>query len=338
LFLDYTLYSNFKLFYKTKKMWEQNQSWVQINWQAVVGGNPYDLIDNQGQVVQQNPAVQQMSQQTVQAPVQVPVQTAPVQVAPVVNNVPVVNPVVNPVQNKPVKEPGWFLKWVIGFIAKLSGQPDPETWTWKAVPVAQNPVVGWPQVAPVEIQNTNVNAVQNPFDSIMWWVTGFLDKVENKVEKASWVNFDAAINAPAKVEPVVASVEVPVQSNVPVQPVVSTQPVAPVQEIPVQEVEVSQVVTPAPVEVPVQPTVSAQPVAPVQEIPAQEIEPPQVVVPTSVEVKSPEPKIETPVEAVKTEIEAVVNNENVSVNPIVANVEEEKPQDSVTPQINQITP
>jgi hypothetical protein len=70
----------------------------------VIGGNPYDLIDNQGQV-QQTPAaqpVQQMSQQTIQAPIQVSVGNTPVQVAPVVNNV----PVTNPVENKPLKEPG----------------------------------------------------------------------------------------------------------------------------------------------------------------------------------------------------------------------------------------
>jgi hypothetical protein len=109
-----------------------------------MGGNPYDLIDNKNQVVPVAavptnvqapiPAVSAQSvvapipQQSVQAVVQQnnsidinnPV-VAPVQVAPVQA---VVAPVVQPVKDV---EPGGFTKKLIGFIAKISGQPNPET-------------------------------------------------------------------------------------------------------------------------------------------------------------------------------------------------------------------
>lgn len=309
-------------------MWEQNQSWVQINWQAVVGGNPYDLIDNQGQVVQQNQSVQQMPQQTMQAVVQTPIENIPVQpvvspqVAPV-QNVSVANPVVNSTKDKLPKEPGGFLKKLIGFIAKMSGQPDPETWVKKAQSIVptQAPVANSAVPTSVDVivnnQTPNTNSAQNPFDSIMWWVTGFLDKVEEKVEKVSWVNFDAAMNTPStQAEPVQ-----------PVVPVISEPVVAPEKNQIQDETEKQKptMVETVPVQVP-KANVAVQPVVPAQEVQAsvQGVVQPEVVV-------NQTPVVSTPVEAVKTEIETVTNNENVSVNPIAVNVEE-KPSVSVSVQ------
>ena len=120
---------------------DQNQSWAQVNWQPVMGGNPYDLIDNKNQ-----------DSAVVVAPVNVQTgQSVPVVQQVVENNTPVNNqvdsniPVSVPVQNvqvqtqntpvaqstAPVAAPGGFTKKLISFIAKMSGQPDPETWVSK---------------------------------------------------------------------------------------------------------------------------------------------------------------------------------------------------------------
>lgn len=72
------------------------------SWQQY-GANPYQVMDNPGQYVQYNQW----------------------------------NMHGQPVQNTPAPAQEGFLdkmiKWVVGFIAKLSWQPDPKTWAWKPV-------------------------------------------------------------------------------------------------------------------------------------------------------------------------------------------------------------
>jgi hypothetical protein len=102
-----------------------------------MGGNPYDLIDNKNQ--EQSSVV---APTNVQAEQSVPVVSQPVQaVVPENNQVNVNIPVVAPVRVVPVQQlvapvvkrvkkdvgPSGFTKKFISFIAKLSGQPDPQT-------------------------------------------------------------------------------------------------------------------------------------------------------------------------------------------------------------------
>ena len=224
-------------------MVDQNQTGSQINWQPVMGGNPYDLIDNKGQVnvedTVQNVEVQSIEQ--VQQPVaqNVNIQTNNVEV-PQQAQVAVVNTVQAPVY----KWPSGFTKKLVGFIAKLSGQPDPETWAWVQKPVAINTTNSQ---APV---NTGADIVKakntNPFDAIMGWVTGFLDKVEKKVENVAGVDLNAPINKPTQT----------VQNNVPTQGIQQTQPtVTTVEPVSVIQEQPQQVVAQPVVEQKVEPVV-----------------------------------------------------------------------------------
>ncbi len=280
-------------------MTDQNQGQAQVNWQPVMGGNPYDLVDNKWQTVENTevssvdtvvaapnninvPVVEQVQQPVQQQSV------ASVQSEQTVNQP--VQPVVN--QSVPVKEykwPGGFTKKLVSFLAKLSGQPDPETWTTSpvAAPANNAVVTTQPGQAPVESAVPAAKAA-NPFDSIMWWVTGFLDKVESKMESAAWVDLDAPINKPVEQVPVASVVSVAVPENKPVE-----QKIEPVVQQPVQE-EIKE---------------------------EQKIE--QKTEETTVKIST-----ETPaVEAAKIEIDAVEKNENVSVNPISENIQfgESKP-------------
>ena len=291
-------------------MVDQNQAWVQVNGQPVMGGNPYDLIDNKNQVSNsiESQTVAPQAVQNVQAEQTVPVVQQPVaNAAPVVAQQNIVAPgqvVQQPVapwvqqtvpQAKPIAEPGWFTKKLISFIAKLSGQPDPQTWKW--VPTAPA------NVAPVQagqapVANVPAAKVTNPFDSIMGWVTGFLDKVESKVESVAWIDLDASINKPVT----------------PVAPVQAQQ--AP-QAVPAQTAPVEA----APVEAVVPEVVVPDVVTPIVEVK------PEIKEDVKEEIK-PEIKEEVPaVEAVKTEIDAVEKNENVQVNPMSEDIQfgESKP-------------
>lgn len=211
-------------------MVDQNQTGSQVNNQPVMGGNPYDLVDNK--TPENN--VQQAPVQNVEPQVAQPVQQAPVENTnnlQVDVNAPQVNqPVQNqPVQAKPYKWPSGFTKKLVKFIAKLSGQPDPETWAVKPVPqVTQNVN----NVSQNTSDATNAKTEnKSPFDSIMWGVTGFLDKVEKKVENAAGIDLDAPVNKP------VENKQTPVeQQPVPQAPVEQQSQEEVKQDVPSQEV------------------------------------------------------------------------------------------------------
>lgn len=242
-----------------QKMVDQNNIGTQNENQVVMWGNPYDLVDNKNVQAEQNlPNIQQENLAQNQEVVQTVQQVVPVQdnAIPVQNNVvPQQNiqvPQNVPVQQTPVIEekwPGDFMKWFIKFIAKVSGQPDPET--GKAEVVPQNTNI--PQNNP----NWVVQPVQksgNAFDAIMGGITGFLDKVEKKVEKVSGIDIDSLGNMPKKEEVVqqpiqqVESPQIPVQQSIPVQ----TSPIQQVaQEIPqviVEEPKVEDITVQSPVQ------------------------------------------------------------------------------------------
>jgi hypothetical protein len=197
-------------------MVDQNNIGTQDNQQVVMGWNPFDLVDNKSVQAQENVQTnQQQNQEVVQnIPVE-QIEQNPVVDQNVVNqqNAPVQQNA--SVQQNPVVEEKWpsgFMKWLIKFIAKVSGQPDPET--GKAEVVKQN----------TNIQQNNTNGVVKPvqksgnaFDNIMGGVTGFLDKVEKKVEKVSGIDIDSFGNMPKK-------------EDVTQQPVQQTQPVQSVQQ------------------------------------------------------------------------------------------------------------
>ena len=146
-------------------MMDQNAIETQGNQQVVMWWNPFDLVDNKNVQVAQN-----------------------------VQNIQVQQKVL--VQEDTVVEEKWpnnFIKWLIKLIAKISGQPDPET--GKIDIPLQNK--NMPQNNP----NWIIWSVQKPgnaFDTIMGWVTGFLDKVEEKIEKVSGVDIDSWANMPKK--------------------------------------------------------------------------------------------------------------------------------------------
>lgn len=154
-------------------------------------------------VVESTPKVESVvaSTQNTQSPLQ---QTTPVQENQPIPQAPVQQTTQTSVQNNvptaktvaPKLEawPSGFTKKLIWFIAKISGQPDPETWEWAKNKLKTN--VGktqnqnsWKQLQNIDVKKQSWQV--NPFDSIMWWVTWFLDKVEKKVENVSGVNLDA---------------------------------------------------------------------------------------------------------------------------------------------------
>ncbi|HRX63816.1 MAG TPA: hypothetical protein P5060_01795 [Candidatus Absconditabacterales bacterium] len=155
-------------------MIEQNQENLQANNQVQTGGNPYDLIDNKA-----NEGNVQETQASVQNANNIQVDTNNGQVNQVVQN--------SGVEEKVYKGPSGFTKKLIKFIAKLSGQPDPETGEIKKSTekvTTNNQSVGTKTEAPQK----------KPFDAIMGGVTGFLDKVESKVESVAGIDLDAPIN------------------------------------------------------------------------------------------------------------------------------------------------
>lgn len=262
-------------------MADQNQGQVQVNWQPVMGGNPYDLIDNKGQVAATNNVNVASVDVNLNNIVEQPIQQAVPQVQTAVQS----STVSQSAQVAPVKVdkwPGGFTKKLVSFLAKLSGQPDPETGKW-VVNNVQNNAQNNTAVPAVNAAEPGANVEKvNPFDSIMWWVTGFLDKVEKKVETVAWIDLDASINRPV---------------------------VAPVQEVVAPVVE-SRVV--------VENNAVSQEKQIVENI-VEEKQPEQLE--TSVEVKVTEDIKKSPVDAVKTEIASVEKNENVSVNPISENIQ-----------------
>jgi len=173
-------------------MIDQNQTGSQLENQPVMGGNPYDLVDNK---IPKND-VQQDSVQNIDSQVNQSVQ----QKTPVQNtngiqvdeNSSKSNQVVKSqaVQENTNKWPNNFTKKLIKFIAKLSGQPDPETWKAKEIKGNLNN-----QNTSQNNENTNVSVSQNKntFDNIMWGVTWFLDKVEKKVEGVAGIDLDAPV-------------------------------------------------------------------------------------------------------------------------------------------------
>ena len=318
---------------------DQNQSWAQVNKQPVMGGNPYDLIDNKKQ--ESNQSVVSTPAQSAPVEQVVPVVQQPVQaVAPVNNqvdinaNIPAVTqqavqsvqtPVVAAVQQiKPAVEPGGFTKKLIGFIAKLSGQPDPETgkWLWT---LSVNTTQSWQAQTAPSVQGQQVTQVQqgvnlakNPFDSIMWWVTGFLDKVESKVESVAWIDLDSPINKPmANVAQVVSPVQwqdpvvqQPVQIQVPVSAAPAEQAYSNESDSVVEEIKNESIQDNSIQDNVVAPMVNNES--------TKEVNKPDVAVPAENDVKL---EIKAPIEAVKTEIESVKQNEDVSVNPISENIQ-----------------
>lgn len=164
--------------YQKQKMPEQtNTTW----W------NPFNLIDN-------------------------PQATAPVQPAapaPVQNTA---APAAQPQTAAEEKWPSGFTRKLIWFIAKLAGQPDPETWAPNTQAQPQAPQATAPQ-------NQTVPNNTASFDNIMSWVTGFLDKVENKIENVTGINLDAPIQ----------NTQTPAQQAAPVQQPAAEQPAQPAQ-------------------------------------------------------------------------------------------------------------
>jgi len=242
-------------------MVDQNDIGTQISWQVVMGGNPYDLVDNKNIVsnsidtsTQTQAPVQNIvpNQQFVQIPTQEIVQQVqPViqQVSPVVQqNIPV-QPVIQQVssivqQNIPVQQssviegtwPSGFMKSLINFIATLFWQPNPENGK-PTVVVSTDPNIVIPQVW----VNQPVQKSWNAFDSIMGWVTWFLDKVEKNVEKVSGINIDSLGNMHWKEQIVQQSIS-PVQQIVTAQqnPVLD-QNFVNQQTVPVQQIQLGQV-------------------------------------------------------------------------------------------------
>lgn len=187
------------MFYKKKKMVEQNNINNQSVWWNIQGWNPFDLVDNQNIQSNQNQQAQQnvVSQnsnwtqtnwwQINQDLQQNPVQNQNMNVN---SNVSVQNQWQVPKQNSnEYKGPSGFMKSLIKFIAKISGQPDPETGKWVQVQ-SQQPV----QDGSVSNNNQVSNKPKNAFDSIMSGVTWILDTVEKKVENATWVNLDTPVS------------------------------------------------------------------------------------------------------------------------------------------------
>jgi len=173
-------------------MIDQNQAGSQTNNQPVMGGNPYDLVDNKTSKNDvQQASVQNIDSQINQSVQQkIPVQnTNGVQID---ENLSQSNQVVKnqATQENINKWPNGFTKKLVKFIAKLSGQPDPETWEWKQIESTSGN-----QNTPQK-NNIKSSAVQNKntFDNIMWGVTWFLDKVEKKVESVSGFDLDSSIN------------------------------------------------------------------------------------------------------------------------------------------------
>lgn len=122
--------------------------------------NPFNLVDNPQNSVQPAPTAQPTQQAAVQA------QTT---------------------ENTSKQEEKWpsgLTKKIIQFIAKLAGQPDPETWAANTTAKTAQPADQGNQA----IQNNTAN-----FDNIMSWVTWFLDKIWNKIEDVTWINLDAPI-------------------------------------------------------------------------------------------------------------------------------------------------
>lgn len=98
-------------------------------------------------------------------------------------------------------EPHDITKQIVKFIAKLTWQPDPET--WKQITQA-------PQTSGNESNATETSETKKiDFDSVMAWVSWFidkvwqtkvvssvtwvLDKIENKIEEKTWISLDQAI-------------------------------------------------------------------------------------------------------------------------------------------------
>ena len=187
-------------------MVDQNNIGTQINWQVVMGSNPYDLVDNKNIQSPQNISLQK-------------------------------NPLVEE------KWPGNFMKWLIRFVAKISGQPDPET---GKINVNTNVKKNINQELPVDISKA-VQKSKNAFDSIMGGITWFLDKVEEKVESVSWVDLDSFGNMPQKKEALkqdfqsvqqVQSQQIPVQQNIPLQSAPIQQVTQDIPNVGVQELEI----------------------------------------------------------------------------------------------------
>ncbi len=245
-------------------MVDQNNIGTQDNQQVVMGWNPFDLVDNKNVQAEQNvPNIQQENLVQNQEVVQTVQQTVPVQqnVSVQNNTIPVQNNVVpqqnvqapqnGTVEQTPVVEekwPGDFMKWLIKFIAKVSGQPDPETGKAEVVPQNTNIPQNNPNWVVPQVQKSG-----NAFDAIMGGVTGFLDKVEKKVEKVSGIDIDSLGNMPKKEQvvqqpiPQVQSQEVSVQQAQ--SPQIPVQQVA--QEIPqviVEEPKVEDIAVQAPVQ------------------------------------------------------------------------------------------
>ena len=110
---------------------------------------------------------------------------------------------------KKTDEPHDITKQIVKFIAKLTWQPDPET--WKQITQA-------PQTSGNESNATETSETKKiDFDSVMAWVSWFidkvwqtkvvssvtwvLDKIENKIEEKTWISLDQAIQKVEKPTP-----------------------------------------------------------------------------------------------------------------------------------------
>lgn len=99
--------------------------------------------------------------------------------------------------NKKTDEPHDITKQIIKFIAKITGQPDPETWTQQS-PTTQTT---WNTETATTTETKKID-----FDSVMssvsWFmdkvwqtkvvssVTWVLEKIEDKFEETTWINLD----------------------------------------------------------------------------------------------------------------------------------------------------
>lgn len=219
-------------YFTKQKMVDQNNVGAQTQWQVVMWGNPYDLVDNKNQEVVNNTIANSVNNASVpaietDAPIiqnTVPFQQAAVQQNPIQNTIPVQQVAVQQNQVPVEKWPGGFMKWLVKFIAKMSGQPDPETGKSTVVaPVNPNTVTQQVWV------NQPIQKSWNAFENIMGGVTWFLDKIEKKVEKVTWVDLDSMVKMPQT--QVQTNLQAPAQENIqPVQNIEQTvvAPVVPV--------------------------------------------------------------------------------------------------------------
>ena len=177
-------------------MVDQNDIGTQNNWEVVMGWTDSSVpVQN----VEQN-------QQIYSNPIQPVIQENVPQIQPMAQQIPQnvqQNIAAQPILAPQEKWPGKFMKWFIKFAAKVSGQPDPETGkiqsnTNQVNLNNQNNIIWTSQVW----EDQEVKKSRNAFDSIMSWVTWFLDKVETKVEKVTWVDLDSLWNMPKSPETV----------------------------------------------------------------------------------------------------------------------------------------